>query len=695
MNKNYLYDEIELPKAFSQEDIAERAEKIKSREAEIRSRKGENSISLSEADVEIVPLNKTKGNFGKRDIYSEILNFDGLELEEFTPEFSTKAPEDHDRVQTNKFDDLDELNFREFEDFDELNFREFFDGNDRLPADSDDTKESMILPVFHRKNNCDRENQVRETKQSSMTAVDFAAEELPLVSKQSRGGSEAERHSVKKPKNSNDAVFDDLFMKGSGFEPKKQSKKKRAVQGAESTLADTLADSKEKISVLLAEFMKAKEHLALVNKQLYIYNRKTGYYEYCGKEEASMRMVGIVPKELHSRISTSDYSQAYSFLRISHELRKEDAFFKYNTPYVNCLNGVYDVENDEMIEKSHKFAFTNCVLANYDPDARCPKWLEYLNYITAGDEEMEELWRVVIGYLLSHYDNAKTGFLIYGIPHTGKSVLCNLIERFYGGKNVSHVDISMFNRPEFVAHTAGKALNVVPDLTNDSLKDVGRFKSLLSHLDKQAAKALYANPIEVESHTKMLFATNHYLSFAPKKASAEDIVAVFNRLMFLPFLNPPLRVGMENKHLADELWAERDGIFTWAMGGLRSYIESGENFPTAARSEELKTNNLARYCPEKAFVAQYIEMADEDSWISTKELRSAYESYCTENGIVRNRKLDILTYVQSHLGVAKEKGRVKDADGEEHNWWHFKGMKLLWEPDEIDEEEDEADEDED
>lgn len=160
-------------------------------------------------------------------------------------------------------------------------------------------------------------------------------------------------------------------------------------------------------------------------------------------------------------------------------------------------------------------------------------------YFSIVKNELKEHWCVVIGYLPSHYDIAKTGFLIYGIPHTGKSVLCNLIERFYGGKNVSHVDISMFNRPEFVA--------------------------------------------------------------------------------------------------------------------------------------------------------QYIEM-DDDSWVSTKELRKAYESYCMANGIVRNRKLDILTYVQSHLGVAKEKGCVKDADGEEHNWWHFKGMKLLWDPEEI---EDEADEDDD
>ena len=291
MNKNYLYDEIELPKAFSQEDIADRAKKIKSREAEIRSRKGENSISLSEADVEIVPLNKTKGNFGKRDIYSEILNFDGLELEEFTPEFSTKAPED--RVRTKKLDDLDELNFREF-------------------IDMNDTDEAMILPVIQGKNRRDRENQVREAEQNSMTKIDFSAEELPLEANKSRVVSDAGKAAVPKLMSISDTVL----------ATKKKSKRKRAVENAENTLADVLSESKEKISVLLAEFMKTKEHLALVNKQLYIYNRKSGCYEYCGKEDASMRMASIVPKELHSRISMNDYAQAYSYLRISRELCK-------------------------------------------------------------------------------------------------------------------------------------------------------------------------------------------------------------------------------------------------------------------------------------------------------------------------------------------------------------------------------------
>ena len=495
--------------------------------------------------------------------------------------------------------------------------------------------------------------------------------------------------------------FLDEIYPGNGRKIEEQEKKtekkvrKKKAQSADVVLNDlalTLVEREDKVSAIMAELMKTKEYLALVNKQLYIYDSECGCFEKCDRVEGSMRIRSLIPSELQNKLSYSNYTDAYKLLCISGEIQKKDDFFSFNTPYTNCSNGVYDALHDTFLSKSPKYGFTNCLLSRYDPEAKHMKWDKYLDYITLGNPELKRLWRVVLGYIFSNYNNAKVGILVYGAPHTGKSVLCNLIERFFGSTKVSHVDISMFSKPEFTAHTAGKALNIVPDLKNDKLSDVGYLKSLLSHLDTISARSLYNNPQEIKSQTKMLFATNHLLSFDITKSSANDIEAVFNRLLYLPFVNAPVTKSQENKHLADELWEERDGILTWALrGGLQEYIDIGENFPAAARSEEIKDRNVRQYCPEMTFCTEYLA-EEKGEWVSTLSIRDAYASYCMENGIVRKKKLDILTYIDEHLCVQKERGRVIDASGNKSNCWHYKNLKLLWtSEDEEDDGEDEED----
>lgn len=490
-------------------------------------------------------------------------------------------------------------------------------------------------------------------------------------------------------------LYDDIFrgkdkktVKAEKKTEKKDRKQKsQAADTVLNDLAQNLAERKDKVSAVMAELMKTQEYLALIKQQLYIYDQKGGYFEKCDKTTGAMLIRSLIPPELQNRVAYSDYTQAYNLLGISNEIQKPDDFFSFNTPYTNCQNGVYDALSDTLLPKSPKYGFTNCLLARYDPDAKHPKWDEYLNYITGGDSELKKLWQVVLGYIFSNYNNAKVGILIYGAPHTGKSVLCNLIERFFGSNKVSHVDISMFCKPEFTTHTAGKTLNIVPDLKNDRLTDVGYLKSLLSHLDTISARALYNNPQEIKSQTKMLFATNHLLSFDLAKSSTNDVEAIFNRLLYIPFMNAPVPKSQENKHLADELWQERNGILSWALyGGLQEYIDRDENFPVAAKSQELKKRNVAQYCPEMIFASEYLT-ASEGEWVSSSKIRDAYSSYCMENGIARTKKLDILTYIEEHFGVQKEKGRVMDAYGNKSNCWHYKNLKLLWDSDDSDDEE--------
>jgi putative DNA primase/helicase len=339
---------------------------------------------------------------------------------------------------------------------------------------------------------------------------------------------------------------------------------------------------------------------------------------------------------------------------ISKDIACEEGFAQ-NIPYVNCLNGVVDIHaGGVLIAHSSDFRFRHCIRAKYDPNAECPRFLEYVEYISGGDKELRKLLRVILGYIFSHYHNAKLAVLLYGIPHTGKSVLCNLISRIIGEDYVTNVDIAMLHRQEYAAELANAILNVAPDLKNEPLKDVGFFKSLISKDDVIMTRSLYQNPIKIHCQTKMLFSSNHLISFS-SDVDPFDMEAVFNRLLFFPFQNPPIKDSENDKHLSEKLFEERDGIFTWAMGGLKYYVEHNENFPECALSAEIKAKNIAQFCPEKIFFSEAIKY-EEGRYESSSAIKAAFEAFCFDIGA--KTKGNIHGYLEEHEQISKVKKRV-------------------------------------
>jgi putative DNA primase/helicase len=456
---------------------------------------------------------------------------------------------------------------------------------------------------------------------------------------------------------SSDSSFLTANMKKKKNEKKAKKRKKKSKELL-LALEDNVLEKSPRNANVLSDFYKTKQHILSQNGVLYVYHEDEGCYHARSRNDIAADIKDILDEDTQLRIGIRDYKEAFDQLIISKEISAEEGFFE-NRPYVNCLNGIVDIRSGALLDHSPEFRFKHCIRARYIPDSGCPRFLDYLESITGGDKKLKKLLRVVIGYMLSHYNNAKVAFLIYGIPHTGKSVLCNLISRIIGNDYVSNIDIAMLHRQEYAASLANSLLNVAPDLKNEPLKDVGFFKSLVSKDDTITARTLYSNPTKIKCETKMLLSTNHFISFAPE-VGVYDIEAVFNRLLYIPFQNPPIKDSDNNKHLSDELFEERDAIFTWAMGGLRYYAEHNENFPECTLSAEIKARNMAQFCPEKIFFSEAIEQA-EGKYESSSAIKAEFEAFCFEIGA--KVKGNIHAYLEEHEHLPKSKRRI-DGNGD-------------------------------
>ena len=437
----------------------------------------------------------------------------------------------------------------------------------------------------------------------------------------------------------------------------KKIKDKKGTSKMAKHISNNLTERNERNSNLMAELMKKADNLLIFDSRLWIYNYNTGCYEHCDAKNVASKLRMLLEEKDRRKVSSQEYNEAYNQLMISEELKSEKEFFA-NKPFVNCGNGVIDIINQKLLPHSPSYRFKHCIGANYNPDAKCKKFLAFVHNITDGDKELTELLRAIMGYIFSHYNNAKMAFMLYAGSNTGKSVLCKIIESIIGKEYVSHCDLAYLHKQEYAATLSGKLLNVAPDIKNESLKDVGFFKSLTSHNDTIAARLLYLNPGDVRGETKMLFSTNHLLEF-DSKMDAGDIEAVFNRFLYFPFQNKPIEESEDNKNFADEILEEKDGIFSWAIGGLLNYLNNNENFPYSKLSQKLKLKNISQYCPEKSFFEKCI-VVDSESCELTKAVKEAFENYCKENNVATRG--NIREYITTHKKICVRKKRV-DSNG--------------------------------
>ena len=183
----------------------------------------------------------------------------------------------------------------------------------------------------------------------------------------------------------------------------------------------------------------------------------------------------------------------------------------------------------------------------------------------------------------------------------------------------------------------------------------------------------------------MLVSSNHLVSFGKSVDSVSDLVAAFNRLLYWPFQSPPVSKDKENRHLAEQLLAEKDAIFSWAVEGLKSYIKNKEQFPTAALSEEMKAKNIAQYCPEQIFFEECLKKVEPQRYESTDAIRKAYDQFC--RGAEVKRKGNICSYLEDELKKKNEKIRI-DSDGYRVSFGNpihvYEGLRLKkkWRPNE-------------
>ena len=317
---------------------------------------------------------------------------------------------------------------------------------------------------------------------------------------------------------------------------------------------------------------------------------------------------------------------------------------------LNCENGTIDLRVGDLKPHRRNDRITKLVPVEYDANAKCPIFEEFLLRITDENAELISFLRRAVGYSLTGSTREQCLFVAFGSGANGKSTLLSILgellddyalhtpvqtlmqKKFDGG--VSN-DLARLRGARFVTATEGEA--------NQRLAE-----SLIKQLtggDKITARFLNKEFFEFDPIAKIWLATNH------KPGLSGDDDAIWRRIYLIPF-DVTIPKEEQDHELARKLQGELPGILAWAVRGCLEWQAKGLDAPAIVRAA---TEDYRR---EMDFVRQFAEDAvveKKGSRVEKKVMHTAFATWIAENGGEPLTKAE-LTRRLKHVGFAD--GRI-------------------------------------
>jgi putative DNA primase/helicase len=296
---------------------------------------------------------------------------------------------------------------------------------------------------------------------------------------------------------------------------------------------------------------------------------------------------------------------------------------------LNVANGTIDLRTGELRPARREDRITKLVPIHYDREADCPIWTAFLKKVLPDDATRAYAKRVA-GYSITGLTKEDKVFFFYGPTASGKSTFSRALLTI-AGEYAAVTDFDTFlKRPvtggprNDIARLAGARIVCSVEVEDGQQLAEGLVKQLTGG-DTISARLLHKEFFEFRPTFKIFLAANH----RPRARADDD--AIWRRLTVIPF-NTTIPENERDPSLREQ-FGDPDGsapaILAWAIEGCRLWRRDGLGNPPVVKDA------TAAYRKD---ADQFVNFSDEclafavDSWISARDLRDAYETYCRENG---------------------------------------------------------------
>lgn len=298
---------------------------------------------------------------------------------------------------------------------------------------------------------------------------------------------------------------------------------------------------------------------------------------------------------------------------------------------LNVSNGTVDLKTGVLREHRRQDLITKLCPVEFDPSAKCPRWLLFLEEIFPAQPETISFLQRSVGYSLTGDTEEQCFWMLIGVGKNGKSKFMEAIKAMLGDYAVStsmdtftakRTDGNAVNPRDGMANLAGARLVWASESDEGKRLSEAAIKAMTGGESIRTAR-IYQDDFEFKPTFKIWLSTNHELGI---RGSDEGIWRRPRRVNF-DFVVP---VAQRDLQLGAKLQIEMSGILNWALEGLRSYQAGGGLKPPKAVEAATEAYRRSQSLVERFIDERCVRVARES--IEASVLYQEFQTWSRASG---------------------------------------------------------------
>lgn len=388
-----------------------------------------------------------------------------------------------------------------------------------------------------------------------------------------------------------------------------------------------------------SNFIVSNAHVKRINSRLHVY--RNGVY-IDGQEELEREMIKAIPF-----LKRNQRSECLAYINL---LVNEDNKL-LNPNLIAFENGIYDLENDEILDFNPEIMIRNKI--NYDYydgayDELCDKTL---NKISCNDKDIRLLLEELIGYCFFTRNELGKAFILVGDKANGKSTFLSLLQVLLGDNNISSLDLSELGDRFKTAELFGKLANIGDDIGDEFVANPALFKKLVTG-DRVNVEKKGQDPFEFNNYSKFIFSANQIPRIKDRTG------AVQRRLIIIPFNanfskdDPDFDPYIKHKLLKK---SSLEYLIKLGVDGLKRVLKN----KSFTKSEKVQ-KELEEYEKNNNPILLFFDEVNKEEIIneSVPDVYRMYTVFCSENNFSPFSKIEFGRNITSYYGLVTKARRI-------------------------------------
>ncbi|MCX5831376.1 MAG: phage/plasmid primase, P4 family [Deltaproteobacteria bacterium] len=294
-----------------------------------------------------------------------------------------------------------------------------------------------------------------------------------------------------------------------------------------------------------------------------------------------------------------------------------------NPLLINMRTGMLDLLTMELLPHDKKYYSQYQMPIAYDPEAKCPRWRQFLVEVFPDDPKKIKTVRDFSGYCFYPNIHIHKCLLLTGKGGNGKSVFVNIITRLVGEDNVASLQPTNLTDKFLLGTLKDKLLNVSSEIQGNKIEN-SVWRQVIAG-DTVQADRKFNKPISFRPIAKHIYSMNMTPIITDRSnAFVRRIIVVEFKAVFDEM--------SADKELEDKLTKELPGIFNWALKGFRRVVLENKNIRESLQVKKDKKTFLKAVDPVLNFVEDRCILRDSKS-IRKLDLYSEFVDWCHTNRI--------------------------------------------------------------